>query len=66
MSDFDDFGLGGNMGGVMPRPEKSLPTDLRNSRSFFGNSSNIPKFYYDFQAQARHYAHRRLRSRTKS
>lgn len=66
MSDFDDFGLGGNVGGVLPTYKTSLPTTIRNTRPFMSLGSPLPKFYYDFKAQARHHALRRLRARIKT
>ena len=66
MSSFDDFGLGGNVGGVMPTYTKSVPTDVRTSRPFMTSGGYLPSFYYDFKAQARHHAHRRLGTNTKS
>ena len=66
MSSFDDFGLGGNVGGVMPTYKQSVPTDLRNSRPFMTSGGYLPRFYYDFKAQARHHAYRRLGSIPKS
>jgi len=66
MSDFDDFSINGSLSGVLPTQKSSLPSTVRNSRSFFGNSSFLPRFYYDFQAQARHHAHRRLGAKPKS
>jgi hypothetical protein len=66
MSDFDDFGLGGNVGGVMPTYKQSIPTDVRTSRPFIDTGGNLPKFYYDFEAKKRFHALRRLKSRTSS
>ena len=66
MSDFDDFGLGGNVGGVIPTYKASVPTNIRNSRSFMTSGGYLPRFYYDFKAQARHHAHRRLGANSKS
>lgn len=62
MADFDDFGLGSNVGGVLPQYRQSVPTNVRTSRPFMSPGSPLPRFYYDFQAQARHHALRRLRS----
>lgn len=64
MSGFDDFDLGGNVGGVVPKYKNSIPTDIKNSRSFLSQGSPLPKFYYDFTAQKRHHAHRHPRTRT--
>ena len=66
MSSFDDFSLGSNVGGVLPTYKTSLPTTIRNTRPFMSQGSPLPKFYYDFQAQARHHAHRRLGANSKS
>lgn len=66
MTDFDDFGLDGNVDGVMPTYKQSVPTDIRNSRSFMTSGGPLPRFYYDFKAQARHHAHRRLGANPKS
>lgn len=60
MTDFDDFGLGSNVGGVMPTYKQSVPTDIRTSRPFMTAGGPLPRFYYDFEAQARHHAHRRI------
>ena len=66
MTDFDDFGLGGAVGGVMPTYKQSVPTDLRTTRPFMTAGGPLPRFYYDFQAQKRHHAHRRLGAKPKS
>lgn len=66
MSTFDDFGLAGNMGGVVPTNRQSIPTDIRNSRNFMTSGGHLPGFYYDFKAQARHHAHRRLGANIKN
>lgn len=59
----DDFGLGGKIQGVLPSYRQSLPTDIRNSRPFMTMGSNLPKFYYDIQAQKQFHSLRRLRTR---
>jgi len=66
MADFDDFGIGGNVGGVMPTYKASVPTNARTSRPFMTAGGPLPRFYYDFKAQARHHAHRRLGAKPKS
>ena len=66
MTDFDDFGLEGNVGGVLPTYKNAVPTDVRTTRPFMTAGGPLPRFYYDFKAQARHHAHRRLGAKTKS
>ena len=66
MSDFDDFDLGGNVGGVMPMYKHSVPTNVRTTRPFMTAGGPLPRFYYDFKAQAQHHAHRRLGAKPKS
>ena len=66
MTDFDDFGLEGNVGGVLPTYKNAVPTDVRTTRPFMTAGGPLPRFYYDFQAQKRHHALRYLRTRAKS
>ena len=61
---FDDFKLDNTASGILPK-HAGIPTDLKNSRRFFGIGGPLPRFYYDFEAQKRHYAHRRLGARIK-
>ena len=66
MTDFDDFGLEGNVGGVLPTYKNAVPTDVRTTRPFMNAGGPLPRFYYDFKAQARHHAYRRLGAKPQS
>jgi hypothetical protein len=66
MTNFDDFSLGGDVGGVLPTYKNAVPTDVRTTRPFMTAGGPLPRFYYDFKAQARHHAHRRLGAKPKS
>lgn len=54
MSDFgDDFGDIGQLpvhSGVLPN-YKSIPTNVRETRSFLWSNSNLPRMYYDLDVQ---------------
>ena len=65
MANFDDFSVSGAMGGVLPQ-YPTVPTDVRNTRSFLLTRSELPKFYYDLKAQSRHHSLRRARAGTQS